>query len=259
MDQSPFPAAAVSVRAPRKARPFRRRADRGFLASGRLSRQPAAPVSRSSLVMSYRDDLDAGRDLSIDDVVRKSSKNIAPRTRLEARPDPGGAPDQGKSTLRLSKERFRSLETSLKVPLEGVVDLPESFRSEVNLGGAHSASTGTGCESPPRELFPRFRPPRRPYEQQPPASTPSRRRLPVQAASSSTVLLRFPPGLAPAALELSVVRFLRVLSCLEFYHPGRAKGRGRRPLRRLLRPPNYRGSRSRPRPPTGAPRGTGVR
>src|ERR1700694_575096 len=60
-----------------------------FLAGsiGTISRQTTAPVSRSSLVMSYGDDLDAGRDFSIDNVVGKRSENVSSRTRLEARPN----------------------------------------------------------------------------------------------------------------------------------------------------------------------------
>ena len=62
------------------------------------------------------------------------------RTHLEARPDPRGACYQCKRALHLSNERLRSLNTSFKVPLKSIVDLPESLWGEVKPGVAHSTS-----------------------------------------------------------------------------------------------------------------------
>lgn len=88
--------------------------------------------------MGYGDHLDTSRDLSIDNVVGKiPAQNIPPRTRLKVGPDCRCARDQRDGTVHFLNKRLGYLEAPFKIPFKGVIDFPESFRGEFNLGAAH--------------------------------------------------------------------------------------------------------------------------
>lgn len=88
--------------------------------------------------MSYSDHLDTGRDFSIDDVVGEiPAEYIPPRACLKVGPDRRRDCDQRDRAVDFLNKRLGHLEASSKVPVKGVIDFPESFRGELNLGAAH--------------------------------------------------------------------------------------------------------------------------
>src|SRR5215213_6020626 len=151
------------------------------------NRSSTLPVPWASLMVSDSDNLDAGRNLSIDDVVGKISQDVSPCTRFEARPNVRRARDQREGSIRFPNERLSRLKTSFKVPLEGIVDLQKSFRGEVNPGVFHSTSPGTGHGLPPRGWSPLLRIPGQPLEQPPLPSRRTRHRPPAKVPGSPTM------------------------------------------------------------------------
>ena len=97
------------------------------------------PVPRPSLLVGDGNHLDPHSGLAVDDVVRESVEQVAPRAGLESRPDRGSACDDGESPIHLAKERFCRLLTSLEVPVKGVLQLPAGLREVLNLNGPHLA------------------------------------------------------------------------------------------------------------------------
>jgi len=81
--------------------------------------------------MCYGDHLYTDRNLSVDDV---TAKDIPARACLKVGPDRGRARDQSDRAVHFLNKCLSHLEAPSKVPFEGVIDFPESFR--VELGGA---------------------------------------------------------------------------------------------------------------------------
>jgi hypothetical protein len=109
----------------------------------------APPIVWFSFVVGYCNHLNAGWNFTINDIVGKLPEDVAPRPRFKVSPNVGSARDQREGALQLANERLGGLCASFQVPLESIIDLPESFRDEVNAGGAHSTSPETGRGSPP--------------------------------------------------------------------------------------------------------------
>lgn len=148
--------------------------------------QASAPIPRSPLVMRHGDHFDTAWDLVVNDTVGKLAENVSSSASLEARPNGRRTRDQSKRARRFTNKRLCGLDASLKVPLECVIDLPESFRDKLNPGVAHSVSLESHLGSLPREssLLPRL--PELLSGQRPPGAKPSRHRFLAQALSSPT-------------------------------------------------------------------------
>jgi len=144
--------------------------------------QASTPISRSSLVVRHGDDFDAVWNLSIDDAVGKLAEDVPSRASLEARPDGRRGRNQSQRFRHFTNECLCSLDASLQIPLERIIDLPESFRGKLNLGAAHSVSPGSLLGSLPRESSRSPLPPALPPARQLPGAKPSQRRL--QAAGA---------------------------------------------------------------------------
>src|SRR4051794_13169856 len=100
--------------------------------------------------MCYGDHFNTDGDLSIDDVVGKLGEDVSPRACLKVRPSGRRARDQSDCPIHFPNKCLGCLAALFKVPLKGLIDFPESFRGELNLGAAHSASPGAGLGSPPK-------------------------------------------------------------------------------------------------------------